>query len=82
LDSHVRDARARLNFSEWPHNDPEKAAKKWRYIGDSVRDGGMPLPSYTQIHKAARLSEQQRNAMADWAEAEANRLKSLASAAP
>jgi hypothetical protein len=82
LDSHVHDARERLNFSEWPHTDPTKAAKKWHYVSDSVRDGDMPLPSYAQIHKAARLSPEQRNLLSDWAEGEANRLKATASAAP
>jgi hypothetical protein len=82
LDSHVRDARERLNFSEWPHDDAQKAAKKWHYVGDSVRDGDMPLASYAKIHKAARLTEQQRTLLADWADKEADRLKSMASAAP
>jgi hypothetical protein len=82
LDSHVHDARERLNFSEWPHNNAQKAAKKWHYVGDSVRDGGMPLPSYLKIHKAARLTDEQRNLLADWADKEADRLKSMASAAP
>ncbi len=75
LDSHVRDARATLNFSEWPHDNPQKAAKKWNYISGSVRDGDMPLPSYLKIHKAARLTEEQRNQLSDWAEEEAQRLK-------
>jgi hypothetical protein len=82
LDSHVRDARERLNFSEWPHSDPQKAAKKWHYVSDSVRDGDMPLPSYARIHKAARLTEEQRNKLSDWADGEADRLKSMASATP
>jgi len=82
LDSHVRDARARLNFSEWPHGDPQKAAKKWNYVSDSVRDGDMPLPSYAQIHKAARLTEQQRNALSGWAAQEAERLKATLAVAP
>src|SRR4051812_9751220 len=28
LDNHVHDARESLNFSEWPHDNPQKAAKK------------------------------------------------------
>ncbi|HWC58591.1 MAG TPA: heme-binding domain-containing protein [Verrucomicrobiae bacterium] len=82
LNSHVVDARERLNFSEWPHNDAQKAAKKWTHISDSVREGDMPLPSYAKIHKAARLTGEQRNALADWADAEANRLKALATNSP
>ena len=82
LNSHISDARYVLNFSEWPHNDPEKAARKLNHIGDSVRDGDMPLPSYTKIHKAARLTEQQRDALSEWAFQESDRLKGLNNSAP
>lgn len=75
LDSHVREARERLNFSEWPHNDPQRAVKKWNRISDAVQDGDMPLPSYARIHKAARLTQEQRDKLADWAGQEAQRLK-------
>jgi hypothetical protein len=75
LDGHVRDARDRLNFSEWPHDDPQRQAKKWNRVSDSVRDGDMPLPSYMRIHKIARLTDEQRKELADWAEQEAKRLK-------
>ena len=75
LDQHVHDGRDRLNFSEWPHDDSQKAAKKWNHISDSVREGDMPLPSYMRIHKAARLTDVQRKQLADWAEQEAERLK-------
>ncbi|HWD92086.1 MAG TPA: heme-binding domain-containing protein [Verrucomicrobiae bacterium] len=78
LDGHVRDARDRLNFSEWPHGDNQREAKRWNRISDTVRDGDMPLPSYTRIHKTARLTDEQRNQLADWAEQEAARLKAMA----
>jgi hypothetical protein len=80
LEGHVRDARERLNFSEWPHDDSERAAKKWNHISHSVRDGDMPLPSYAWIHKPARLTEQQRKELADWAEQESQRLSATAAA--
>ena len=82
LNSHVVDARQVLNFSEWPHTDAQKAAKKWNHIGDSVREGDMPLPSYAKIHTAARLTGEQRNALADWADQEADRLKALVTNSP
>jgi hypothetical protein len=75
LNGHVSDARRSLNFSEWPHGDSQREAKKWNRISDSVRDGGMPLPSYARIHRAARLTDDQRKQLADWAEQEAERLK-------
>jgi hypothetical protein len=77
LDGHVRDARERLNFSEWPHDDAQRAAKKWRRVAESVRENDMPLPSYLKLHKAARLSDDQRKRLADWAEQEAERLSAV-----
>jgi hypothetical protein len=77
LKSHVVDARERLNFSEWPHDDAQRAGKKWSRVSDSVGNGEMPLPSYTKIHKDARLTDDQRKKLADWADTEAQRLKAL-----
>ena len=82
LDGHVRDARERLNFSEWPHDDAERAARKWNHVAESVRDGDMPLPSYARIHRAARLTDEQRKQLADWAEQESQRLKTASAATP
>ena len=75
LVDHVNGARKRLNFSEWPHDDPERAAKKWRHVADQVRSGEMPLPSYTWIHTASRLNAGQRDRLAQWADQEARRLQ-------
>lgn len=75
LDDHVRDARSSLNFSDWPNDNPQKAAKKWNRVSESVRGGDMPLHSYTLIHKSARLTDAQRTQLADWAEQEAQRLR-------
>jgi hypothetical protein len=75
LDSHVHDAREHLNFSEWPHGDPQREGKKWNRVSDTVRDGDMPLPSYARMHRAARLTDEQRQHLADWAEKEAQRLQ-------
>jgi hypothetical protein len=78
LDSHVRDGRKHLNFSEWPHDDAQRAAKKWNRVSDTVRDGDMPLPSYARIHKPARLTDEQRKQLADWAEQQAQQLRASA----
>lgn len=75
LDSHVHDARERLNFSEWPHGDPRREGKRWNRISDAVSEGDMPLRSYTWMHKAARLTEAQRQQLADWAAGQAKRLE-------
>ncbi|MCW5553814.1 MAG: heme-binding domain-containing protein [Verrucomicrobiae bacterium] len=65
---HVKEGRDRLNFSEWPHDRTRKARSYYRGIQEEVEYGKMPLPSYTWMHAGARLSEQQRQALMEWAE--------------
>jgi hypothetical protein len=75
--THVRDGRERLDFSSWPHDDPERARKKMNRIREEVEYGNMPLPSYTWGHPEARLTAPQREQLIRWAEQEAERLKAL-----
>jgi hypothetical protein len=74
LAAHVNDARARLNFSDWPHGDPARARKKWNRVADAVEAGEMPLPQYVWFHHQARLDAAQRQQLIDWAGQEARRL--------
>jgi len=71
---HINDARRALNFSEWPHDDPQRARKKWSHVSDELESGGMPLTSYTLMHAKARLDGPQRQQLIKWAKDEAQRL--------
>lgn len=73
--SDVNEARRKLNFSDWPHEDPRRAARKLRNIADEVSSSEMPLRSYTWMHADARLTAEQRDRLAKWATAEADRLR-------
>jgi len=68
----VEAARSNLNFSDWPHNDAGRARKRWRHIAEEVEDGEMPLPSYTRMHRQARLDERQRAELVKWAKERAD----------
>ena len=68
----VEAARSKLNFSDWPHNDAGRARKRWRRIAQEVEDGEMPLPSYTRMHRQARLNERQRAELVKWAKERAD----------
>jgi hypothetical protein len=78
---HVNHGREELNFSEWPHDDPKRAARRLRSMGDVVMEGEMPLSSYVKGHPEALLSDQQRDAFSRWAEAEADRMLAILEAA-
>ncbi len=73
---HMRDGREALNFSDWPHDNPEDATELLDEIVRDVQHHKMPLPSYTWLgmHKEARLTEEQRGRIMKWAEDEAQRL--------
>jgi hypothetical protein len=75
LTSHVSDAREAMNFSAWPHGDAYKEGKRWTKISHQVDNGSMPLASYTWMHPASRLTQEQRKQLSDWAAKEAERLK-------
>src|SRR6267142_3729097 len=73
--SDVKEGREHLNLSDWPNDNPMRAAKRLENMSDEVGSGEMPLPKYTKIHADARLTESKRKEMKDWLDAEAARLK-------
>jgi hypothetical protein len=75
--SDVRDGREHLNLSDWPKDNPVRAAKRLENMSDEIGSGEMPLKKYAKIHADARLTESQRKELTDWLDAEATRLKSM-----
>lgn len=64
---HVEDGRADLNFSDWPAFDFEGQALAFEDISHQVETGEMPLPSYLWLHGDARLTDDDRRLLLDWA---------------
>lgn len=63
---HVRQGRDHLNFSEWDAQDPESMQDLLEAICEEVRDGAMPLPSYTVVHRSARLAPAEITRLCSW----------------
>lgn len=63
----VREAREELNFSEWTGLPKRKKVKNLENIKDEVGEGHMPMPIYLVIHWDAKLSDEQRKQIVDWA---------------
>jgi len=66
----VRDAnngRRHLNFSDWGSYPPSKVDHKLEEIIEYVEDGRMPLPIYKPLHPEARLSDEDRALIIEWA---------------
>jgi len=70
----VNDARDTMNFSDWPNDDPHRARRRWRRIAEAVEANEMPLSKYTFIHRASRLTAEQRKKLVDWAQQQSETL--------
>lgn len=73
---HVNHGRTHLNFSDWSRLDREEAGHMLKSICEEAQGGSMPMPSYTLLHRDARLSGQDVRALCDWARSESERLAS------
>ncbi|NIM01898.1 MAG: hypothetical protein GTN89_13935, partial [Acidobacteria bacterium] len=67
LSHHVHDGREDLNFSQWPVLDFEKLEHNFREIDEQIAEDEMPLRSYVLLHPGARLSDQEKETLRDWA---------------
>jgi hypothetical protein len=68
LADHVNEGKKELNFSDFLTYSPKKAHHKLEEVNEMVKEGEMPLQSYTIIHQNAKLSEPQKLEIATWAD--------------
>jgi len=66
--SHINEGKAELNFDEFGNYSKRRQLSKLKAIQGSIEDESMPLPSYTLIHKGARLSKTDQILLKDWIE--------------
>lgn len=70
----VNSGRHKMNFSEWGKLTVSKQSTKLQNICDKLKDGDMPLPKYLLIHRDAVLSQQEKDILCKWADAQADSL--------
>ncbi len=58
--------RKKMNFNEWGKLSQSKQEKKLADICDQITDENMPLPKYLIIHKDAKLSQADKDALCNW----------------
>ncbi len=63
----VNEGRRHVNFSQWADYSPRKKPKALEEIYEEVSEGTMPLKQYLWIHREARLSRQEVEAVTTWA---------------
>jgi len=63
----TKGARETLNFSAWSHYDEQTRATEIQMIADAVQKKTMPPADYTFFNHGARLNEEQRQVVVEWA---------------
>ena len=64
--NHIKNGKEDLNFNEFGTYSKRKQFNKLRAIATSIKDGSMPLISYTIMHKDARLSQENKETIINW----------------
>jgi heme-binding protein len=67
LNNHVTNGKNALNFSEFATYPIRRKYKKLDGLIKEIQSDGMPLSSYTLIHRYAILSPGQKSALVNWA---------------
>ena len=74
---HIEEGKGELNFSEFMTYNAKRKDHKLEEIGEQVEKGDMPLPVYTFIHQNTKLSDQQRDIIKVWINAERQKLDTV-----
>jgi hypothetical protein len=67
MDKHVKDGKKELNFDEYTHKSLRYQYHKMEEVIEMVKEGEMPLDSYTWVHKDAKLTDDEKNKIYNWA---------------
>ena len=74
--------RREMDFSQWQNYYPATRVRKLEWMGRALHEEVMPPWPYRLMHPRARLSNEERNALEQWAGVEAEAPQSGAPAAP
>lgn len=66
LAKHIKDGKTDLNFSEFANYSERRRISKLKAIQNSIKDGSMPISSYTLLHGDAKLSEESKALIIGW----------------
>ncbi|HEY6506141.1 MAG TPA: heme-binding domain-containing protein [Chitinophagaceae bacterium] len=67
MDKHVKEGKKHLNLDDYTNRNLRYQYHKMEETIEMVKEGEMPLDSYTWMHKDAKLTEEEKNKLIDWA---------------
>lgn len=66
LNKHIKDGKHDINFSDFGSYTVKRRTSKLKSIANSIKDGSMPLKSYTLIHSRSILTDEEKKAIFRW----------------
>ena len=69
MNHHVNDGKKELNFDEYINRNLRYQYHKMEEFAEQVKEDEMPLDSYIWMHKAAKLTENEKSKLINWADA-------------
>lgn len=75
LDDHVKSGKRHLNFSDFTSMRVAKQYKRLEDCKEQIKEGDMPLASYTLIHRDAILTDAEKETLYNWFDAVRDSIK-------
>lgn len=75
LNKHIIEGKGEINFDEFANRSLRYQFHKMDEVIKEIKEGKMPLNSYTWTHKDAILTDEEKNKMMNWAESIQDTLK-------
>jgi len=75
LEDHVKDGKRHFNFNDFASYKIAKQNHKLEEVIEQIKEGEMPLYSYTLIHKEARLTDAEKETLTNWCQSIMDSLK-------
>lgn len=74
INDHVKSGKKHLNFSEFASYKIKRKYKKLKETVEEINEGEMPMSSYTLMHKEAKLTDDEKLLVTNWANNLANEI--------
>jgi len=76
MNHHVNEGKKELNFDDYTNRNLRFQYHKMEEVVEMIKEGEMPLDSYTWIHKDAKLTEEEKSTLVNWADGIRDTMKS------
>ncbi len=66
LEFHIEEGKSELNFNEFGSYSMKKRKSKLKAMANQIKDGDMPLFSYTLMHGDAKITKNKKAVVLNW----------------